>query len=239
VDDACAAFPLPDEIPSGQTELFEELLGRRFRVAAAAFFQVNTRRERRGPDFPSPEIVRRFGHLISGDGLSIAETLVLLGIDRLDPRPDDVVVDAYCGVGTFAALLAPFVREVVGIEESPAAVKDAGENCQDLPNARFLAGKVEDVLPKLAERPTKVLLDPARVGCDPAVLEALIAAELERIVYVSCEPATLARDLAILREGGYRLQSVQPLDMFPQTYHVESVSMLTLKGSSAPLIRAG
>jgi 23S rRNA (uracil1939-C5)-methyltransferase len=216
-----------DQIPSGQTELYEEFLGRRFRVAAPAFFQVNTRREQRGPDFPSPAIVERFGHLISEDGLSIAETLVLLGLERLDLQPDDVIVDAYSGVGTFAAVLAPFVREVVGIEESPAAVKDAGENCRDLPNVRFIAGKVENVLPTLTERPTKVLLDPARVGCERPVLDALIAAELERIVYVSCEPATLARDLAILREGGYTLQSVQPLDMFPQTYHVESVSPLS------------
>ena len=72
-----------------------------------------------------------------------------------------------------------------------------------------------------------MLLDPARVGCERPVLDALIAAGPERIVYVSCEPATLARDLAILREGGYTLQSVQPLDMFPQTYHVESVSLLS------------
>ncbi|MFN8635577.1 MAG: class I SAM-dependent RNA methyltransferase [Chloroflexota bacterium] len=216
-----------DTIPSGQTELYEELLGRRFRVAAPAFFQVNTRREPRSPAFPSPKIVERFGHLIASDGLSIAETLVLLGMDRLDPQPDDVVVDAYCGVGTFSAVLAPFVRQVVGIEESPAAVKDAEQNCRDLPSLRFIAGKVEDVLPNLIERPTKVLLDPARVGCERPVLDALIAAEPERIVYVSCEPATLARDLAILREGGYQLRSVQPLDMFPQTYHVESVSLLS------------
>jgi len=216
-----------DEIPSGQTELYEELLGRRFRVAAPAFFQVNTRREQRDSGFPTPEIVARFGHLISREGLSVAETLVLLGMDRLDPRPDDVVVDAYCGVGTFAAVLAPFVREVVGIEESPAAVKDAEQNCADLRNLRFIAGKVEDVLPRLTERPSKVLLDPARVGCERPVLDALIAAEPERIVYVSCEPATLARDLAILRDGAYTLRSVQPLDMFPQTYHVESVSLLT------------
>jgi len=226
VEEYAALWP-NDDIPSGQTELFEDFLGRRFRVAAPAFFQVNTRREQRGPDFPSPEIAQRFGHLISDDGLSIAEALVLVGLDRLDPQPDDIVVDAYSGVGTFSAVLAPFVREVVGIEESPAAVKDAGENCRDLPNVRFLAGKVENVLPKLAERPTKVLLDPARVGCERPVLDALIDARLERIVYVSCEPATLARDLAILREGGYRLQSVQPLDMFPQTYHVESVSLLS------------
>jgi len=221
------------ELASGQLDLHEELLGRRFRVASATFFQVNTRRELRGPDFPSPATVARFGHLIPEDGLSMAEALVLIGLDRLDPHPEDVVVDAYCGVGTFAALLAPLVRAVIGIEESGAAVKDADLNCADLPNARFVVGKVEHVLPSLAERatpaerPTKVLLDPARVGCEPPVLEALIVAEPERIVYVSCEPATLARDLAILRDGGYTLRSVQPIDMFPQTYHVESVSLLT------------
>jgi 23S rRNA (uracil1939-C5)-methyltransferase len=227
VDEYAALWPEDREIPSGQTELFEELLGRRFRVAAPAFFQVNTRREQRGPDFPSPETVGRFGHLISSDGLSIAETLVLLGLDRLDLQPEDIVVDAYSGVGTFSAVLAPFVASAIGIEESPAAVKDAEANCHDLSNLRFIAGKVEDVLPKLEERPTKVLLDPARVGCERPVLDALIAAEPERIVYVSCEPSTLARDLAILREGGYTLRSVQPLDMFPQTYHVESVALLT------------
>jgi 23S rRNA (uracil1939-C5)-methyltransferase len=227
VEEYAALWPEDREIPSGQTELYEELLGRRFRVAAPAFFQVNTRREQRGPVFPSPEIVARFGHLIAPDGVSVAETLVLLGLDRLDLQSDDIVVDAYCGVGTFTAVMAPFVREAVGIEESPAAVKDAEQNCRDLPNLRFIAGKVENVLPKLTERPTKVLLDPARVGCERPVLDALIAAQAERIVYVSCEPATLARDLAILREGGYTLCSVQPLDMFPQTYHVESVTLLT------------
>ena len=225
VDEYAALWP--GDIPSGQTDLHEDFLGRRFRVAAPAFFQVNTRREQRGPAFPSPEIVARFGTLISPDGLSIAEALVLLGIDGLDPQPGDIVVDAYCGVGTFGAVLAPYVREIVGIEESPAAVKDAELNCRDLPNLRFIAGKVEHVLPTLTDHPTKVLLDPARVGCERPVLDALIAAELERIVYVSCEPSTLARDLAILREGGYTLQSVQPLDMFPQTYHVECVALLT------------
>ncbi|MGE3268089.1 MAG: class I SAM-dependent RNA methyltransferase, partial [Chloroflexota bacterium] len=191
VEEYAARWPT-DEIPSGQTELYEEFLGRRFRVAAPAFFQVNTRREQRGPAFPSPEIVARFGGLIAPDGLSIAETLVLVGLDRLDPQPGDVVVDAYSGVGTFTAVMSPFVRQVVGIEESPAAVKDAGQNCADLPNVRFIAGKVEQVLPSLPERPTKVLLDPARVGCERPVLDALIAAQLERIVYVSCEPSTLA-----------------------------------------------
>lgn len=216
---------LPDDlgVPSGQTELHEELLGRRFRVAGAAFFQVNTRREVR----ELPTGAERFGHLVADDGVSIAELLILIALDRLDPQPDDLVVDAYSGVGTFAALIAPLVREVVGIEESPAAVKDARNNARDLANVQFIEGKTEDVLPQLSQRADKILLDPARVGCEPRVLDALLAARPERIVYVSCDPATLARDLAILRTGGYTLQTVQPLDMFPQTYHVETVTLLT------------
>ena len=125
------------------------------------------------------------------------------------------------------APIGQLARAAIGIEESPAAVKGARDNARDLPNVHFIQGKTEDVLPKLEPRPDKVLLDPARVGCDPAVLDALLETGPARIVYVSCEPATLARDLAILRDGGYTLRSVQPLDMFPQTYHVESVSLLT------------
>jgi len=223
--EALVSPPLPQapEVPTGQTELHEQLLNRRFRIAAPAFFQVNTRRERREP----PPGTERFAELIPNDGLSIAELLILVALDRLDPQPDDAVVDAYCGVGTFTSLMAPFVRSAVGIEEASAAIKDANENARDLPNVHFIQGKTEDILPKLETRPDKVLLDPARVGCAPAVLEALLTVRPERIVYVSCDPATLARDLAILRDGGYSLQSVQPLDMFPQTYHVESVSLLT------------
>ena len=168
----------------------------------------------------------------------MAELLILTALDRLDPQPGDVVVDAYCGVGTFTSLVAPFVREVIGIEESSAATKDAWENAADLANVQFVCGKTEDVLPKLRQRPNKVLLDPARVGCDPAVLQALSTSRLERVVYVSCDPATLARDLAILRdEGGYTLLDVQPLDMFPQPYHVECVATLT--PSSMPRQQAG
>ena len=220
--------PTPD-VTSGETALHEELLGRRFRIAAPAFFQVNTVREQREP----PNSAERFAGRLSprDDRLSMAELLILTALDRLDPQPGDVVVDAYCGVGTFTSLVAPFVREVIGIEESSAAIKDAWENARDLANVQFVCGKTEDVLPKLHQRANKVLLDPARVGCDPAVLQALSTSELERVVYVSCDPATLARDLAILRDhGDYALIDVQPLDMFPQTYHVECVATLT--GSS-------
>jgi 23S rRNA (uracil1939-C5)-methyltransferase len=141
------------------------------------------------------------------------------------------VVDAYCGVGTFAALLAPRVREVIGIDESKAAIKDAERNTSDLPNVRFVAARTEDGLMALAgECIDGVVLDPARVGCSPAVIQALIDRSPRRIVYVSCDPATLARDLRLLQQGGYRIEQIEPLDMFPQTYHIEAVTTLTYAG---------
>lgn len=220
------ALPEVPEIETGQPSLEEELLGTRFRLQGPSFFQVNTRREIRDlagivdqPRLPLP-----------ADGVSMAEILALLVADRLEPRGDELVIDAYSGVGTFALLLAPLVGEVVGIEEAQTAVADAEHNGRKFPNVRFIQGKAEEVLPRLAlrRRPDAVVLDPARVGAHPAVLEALLAPSLRppRLVYVSCDPATLARDLRILVDGGYTLQHVQPVDLFPQTYHVECVAAL-------------
>src|SRR5262249_44385403 len=107
--------------------------------------------------------------------LSIADILALLVFDGLDPRSDDVILDAYCGVGTFSILLAPHVQQVIGIEESVAAIEDARGNAGDLPNVQFHAGKVEKLLPTPDAQPTAVVLDPARVGCELPALEALAA----------------------------------------------------------------
>jgi 23S rRNA (uracil1939-C5)-methyltransferase len=213
------------ELPSGQTALEEQLFDQRFRVAAPAFFQVNTRRERR----PLPAGLRPPPWPMPDDGLSMAEILALVVYDRLAPRGDELLLDLYCGVGTFAILLARAVRAAIGIEESSAAVKDARENASGLSNVSFIAGKSEQLLPSLPERPDAVVMDPARVGCQPEVLEALAGREIPRLVYVSCDPATLARDLAILVERGFRLEDVQPVDMFPQTYHIECVASLGFK----------
>jgi 23S rRNA (uracil1939-C5)-methyltransferase len=212
-----------DDIETGQPFLEEELLGRRFRLQPPSFFQVNTRREAR----PVPDAITSPRLPVPADGLSMAEILALLVLDRAQPSPDAVVVDAYSGVGTFAVLMAPLVRTVIGIEEARSAVHDALHNGRDLPNVRFIQAKTEEALPALGQRPTTVILDPARVGCHPAVLAALLELHPPRIVYVSCDPTTLARDLRILVDGGYTLQEVQPLDMFPQTYHIESVATLT------------
>lgn len=221
------ALPEVPEVPSGQPFFEEELLGRRFRLQPPSFFQVNTRREQR----PLPSAVTTAWLPVAADGLSMAELLALLVIDRVQPEPGQVVVDAYSGVGTFALLMAPLVREAIGIEEARSAVRDAIYNARDVPNARFVQGKTETILPSmqsgLDKAPDAVVLDPARAGCHPDVLQALLSLRPRRLVYVSCDPSTLARDLRILVDGGYTLHEVQPLDMFPQTYHVECVATLT------------
>ena len=150
------------------------------------------------------------------------------GAPALEPGPDDVLLDLYCGVGTFGLALAPHVRRVIGVEESAAALKDARYNARDLANVEFLAGRTEEVLAALDEPATAAIVDPPRAGCRPGALEALLRLAPRRLAYVSCDAATLARDLRVLVDGGFTLRSVQPIDMFPQTYHVETVSLLTL-----------
>jgi 23S rRNA (uracil1939-C5)-methyltransferase len=192
------------EIPlaTGQAHYSERLLGQRFRIGSPSFFQVNTRQ---------------------------AEHLVELVRARLGLNPDTVLVDAYSGVGAFAVLLAPSVRKVIAIEESSAAMKDAAVNCRGIENLQAIEGKTEDVLDALEEASDAVILDPPRVGCHPDTLASLVRTAPRRIVYVSCEPETLARDLSTLVRGGFRVSGVEPVDMFPQTYHVECVATLELE----------
>lgn len=143
------------------------------------------------------------------------------------------VWDLYCGVGTISLFLAGSARKVFGVEVIPAAIEDAKKNARDngIENADFQVGKVEEVLPayveKTGEVPDVVVVDPPRKGCDPRCLDTILKVRPQRLVYVSCDPATLARDLKILREGGYALQAVQPFDQFPNSVHVETVTLLT------------
>ena len=151
------------------------------------------------------------------------------------------IVDAYCGVGTFALLLARHVGKIIAIEESASAIKDAQWNARNVDNIEIIKGKVEDILPSLISKIDGFVIDPPRAGCQQIVLDALIQHPVERIVYVSCDPSTLARDLHILchQHPIYRLCSVQPLDMFPQTVHIECIAVLERAQGTADAIPKG
>ncbi len=150
-------------------------------------------------------------------------------------RGEETVFDIYCGIGTISLFLAQKAKKVYGVEVVEEAIKDAKENAalNNLNNTEFYAGEAEVVVPKLYEKGIKadvVVVDPPRKGCEEIVLDTIANMQPERIVYVSCNPATLARDLAYLEEKGYRTVEVQPVDMFPHTAHVECVVLMTNSG---------
>ncbi|MFG6121424.1 23S rRNA (uracil(1939)-C(5))-methyltransferase RlmD [Thalassobacillus sp. B23F22_16] len=144
------------------------------------------------------------------------------------------VIDAYCGIGTISLFLAQNAKKVYGVEVVPEAVADAKANAKlnHIDNAEFYVGQAEKVMPWWKSQgldPDVIVVDPPRKGCDDQLLQSMLEMEPERIVYVSCNPSTLARDLRILEDGGYETKEVQPVDMFPQTSHVECVSWLEKK----------
>lgn len=146
---------------------------------------------------------------------------------------NEVVWDLYCGIGTISLFLAQRARKVYGVEIVPAAIENAKRNAQKngFTNTEFFVGKAEEVLPawyeKHKERADVIVVDPPRRGCDETLLRTMAEMQPERIVYVSCDSATLARDLGILSQYGYQTERVQPVDMFPQTVSVENVALLT------------
>jgi 23S rRNA (uracil1939-C5)-methyltransferase len=153
--------------------------------------------------------------------------LVDLVLEALEPRGYQKVLDAYCGVGLFTAFLSEEAGFVTGIEAHPAAVADARHNLVGADNVTILQGTVEEALPTVEHKLDAAVVDPPRTGLELAALDALAAHGPARIVYVSCDPATLARDARRLVKHGYTLQWVQPVDLFPQTYHIENVELLT------------
>ncbi|RMF63785.1 MAG: 23S rRNA (uracil(1939)-C(5))-methyltransferase RlmD, partial [Cyanobacteria bacterium J069] len=187
---------------AGRNYLREVFAGLEFQIQPTTFFQVNTEQ---------------------------AEVMLAAIATELNLQGDEVFVDAYCGIGTFTLPLAKQVKQAIGIELHPDSIQQAWTNAyqNDIANVMFQAGTVEELLPKLEAQPDVVLLDPPRKGCDASVLETLLLLEPRRIVYVSCNPATLARDLKRLCAGdAYRLTRAQPVDFFPQTPHVECVAFL-------------
>lgn len=146
----------------------------------------------------------------------------------------ETVIDAYCGIGTISLFLAQQAKEVYGVEIVPQAIEDAKRNAElnDIDNAHFEAGPAEEVIPKWYEQGKRfdvLVVDPPRKGCDEKLLQTILTYKPKRVVYVSCNPGTLARDLRILEDGGYKTQEVQPVDMFPQSSHVECVALIELE----------
>lgn len=190
----------------GQEFLTDVVLGRKFRISADSFFQVN---------------------------LVQAATLVERAIAMLEPQRNDIVLDGYSGVGLFSAFLSPRVSRVIAVESQPSAVMDARASAtlNNQNNVTALEGTLERVLGQLHYRRERIdlaLVDPPRAGCHPKALQALQTLSPRAICYVSCDPSTLARDIAtICGSGRYRLVAAQPVDMFPQTYHIECVALLT------------
>ena len=189
----------------GRDFITDELCGLRFRLSPRSFYQVNRRQ---------------------------AETLYGIASVFASPDPEDTVLDLYCGTGTIGLSMAKKAGQVIGVETVAEAVEDARRNAEEngIDNARFFcadAGEAAGRFLKEGIRPSIVILDPPRKGCTPEVIDAVASMSPVRVVYVSCDPATLARDLKRFAERGYRTEKVQPVDMFPRTPHVECVARLS------------
>ncbi|WP_243550164.1 23S rRNA (uracil(1939)-C(5))-methyltransferase RlmD [Priestia megaterium] len=191
----------------GEEYIYDYIGDVKFAISAKSFYQVN------------PE-----------------QTKVLYdkALEYADLTGEETVIDAYCGIGTISLFLAQKAKKVYGVEIVPEAIEDAKRNAElnGIHNAEFAVGEAEVVIPNWYKQGIKadvIVVDPPRKGCDEALLNTIIDMKPKKVVYVSCGPATLARDLAILEKGGYETVEVQPVDMFPHTTHVENVAVLKLK----------
>jgi len=188
----------------GKDYLIEELLGLKFKISAFSFFQTNSYGAEK-----LYETVREFAGDVS----------------------DKIVFDLYSGTGTIGIIMAPMAKKVIGIELVEEAVMSARENAElnGLKNCTFIAGDVSKKLKEIKEMPDVVIVDPPRSGINPKALEDIIKFNPQKVVYVSCNPESLARDLKIFSEGGYKVDKVKCVDMFPYTYHVETVVLIERK----------
>ncbi|MCH9633697.1 MAG: 23S rRNA (uracil-C(5))-methyltransferase RlmCD [Chlamydiae bacterium] len=186
----------------GRPFIYEQIGSFKLKVSAHAFFQVNPKQ---------------------------AQNLYEKAIELAELNKEETLLDAYCGIGMFSLFASKRVKKVIGIESIPCAVTDAQDNARlnSLTNLEFRCDFLEKAVLSL-EDINAAFINPPRKGCDKIVLEALVNLKVKKIIYISCDPATLARDLRFLKEEGYDLKQVQPLDMFPQTTHVESIAVLAL-----------
>lgn len=188
----------------GRDVIYDYIGDVQFAISPRSFYQVNPLQT---------EVL--YGKTVEYAGLSGKET----------------VIDAYCGIGTISLFLAQHADQVYGVEIVPEAIEDARSNAMlnEMRNVKFEVGASEDVIPRWKEQGIEadvIVVDPPRKGCDPRLLDTILEMKPERVVYVSCNPSTLARDLRVLEDGGYHTVEVTPVDMFPHTVHVESVAML-------------
>jgi 23S rRNA (uracil1939-C5)-methyltransferase len=183
---------------AGSESLIIDVLDRSFQVSAGSFFQVNT-----------PQAAALVRHVLQVVG----------------SEPLNTVLDVYCGVGLFSAFLAPLARRLVGIEVSPSACEDFAINLDEFEHVELYEAEAEAVLGAVSFQPDLILVDPPRAGLGQATLDGLLAQDAPRLIYISCDPATLGRDARRLVAAGYHLVQVTPFDLFPQTYHIESVSI--------------
>jgi 23S rRNA (uracil1939-C5)-methyltransferase len=185
-------------VVAGNNHILISVLGRDFRVSAASFFQVNT---------------------------PVAEKMIQHLRAHLPMTPTSTLLDVYCGAGLFSAFLAPKCQRVIGLESSASACEDFAFNLDEFDHVELYEGLAEEVLPHLEAKPEVILVDPPRAGLEKRVIDGILKLNPQTIAYVSCDPSTLARDSARLMNGGYRLKDVTPFDLFPQTYHIESISV--------------
>jgi 23S rRNA (uracil1939-C5)-methyltransferase len=183
---------------AGNEHVVMEVMGRPLLVSAGSFFQVNT---------------------------PLAEAMVAHLLEELLLTPEICLVDAYCGVGLFSAFFAERVRQVIGIEASSQACEDFVDNLHEFENVLLYEAPVEGVLTSVSFQADVIVVDPPRSGLERKAMDGLLAQGAPQLAYVSCDPATLARDAKRLLSGGYRLRKITPVDLFPQTFHIESISI--------------
>jgi 23S rRNA (uracil1939-C5)-methyltransferase len=184
-------------VMAGEDHLIMQVLERPFHVSAGSFFQVN-----------SSMASQMVAHLL-----------------KVLPLPARTILELYCGVGLFSAFLTPGCERLIGIEVSPSACDDFLINLDEFDHVELYESAAEHVIPHLEGPVDIVLVDPPRAGLDKIVLDGILKLQPQTIAYISCDPATLARDAARLIRGGYHLVDVTPFDMFPQTYHIESIAL--------------
>ncbi|WP_202080931.1 23S rRNA (uracil(1939)-C(5))-methyltransferase RlmD [Caldalkalibacillus salinus] len=191
----------------GETYIYDYIGDIKFAISARSFYQVNPQQ---------------------------TEVLYAKALEYADLQGNETVIDAYCGIGTISLFLAQQAKRVLGVEVVPEAISDAKRNARlnHLENTDFAVGEAEKVIPWWQAQGVHadvIVVDPPRKGCDEALLQTITDMKPQKVVYVSCNPATLARDLKVLEEGGFETKEVQPVDMFPHTSHVECVSQIVLK----------